>query len=199
MHEPRIKHALGVGYALSPTGADHMHNLHDTIYRGEGPALDKLRAFNSDLQPMEATVLNKDKMLLYYYQTNHRHFLDCAVMCMFLPYTPQQMVALLNAVAGWDMDLQEMQAVGQRAITLSRIFNLREGFTAADDTLPRRFFEPFLKGETRQARPLDEAAFKEAKKIYYQMMNWDQESGIPSVEALEQLGIAWAAKYRPDS
>ena len=32
MHEPRLKMALGVGYALSPTGADHCHNMHDTGY-----------------------------------------------------------------------------------------------------------------------------------------------------------------------
>ena len=30
LHEPRIKHALGMGYMVSPTGADHMHNMHDT-------------------------------------------------------------------------------------------------------------------------------------------------------------------------
>jgi aldehyde:ferredoxin oxidoreductase len=30
MHEPRLKRVLGVGYAVSPTGADHVHNLHDT-------------------------------------------------------------------------------------------------------------------------------------------------------------------------
>ena len=30
MHEPRLKTVLGVGYALSPTGADHCHNVHDS-------------------------------------------------------------------------------------------------------------------------------------------------------------------------
>ncbi len=30
MHEPRLKKALGLGYAISPTGADHNHNFHDT-------------------------------------------------------------------------------------------------------------------------------------------------------------------------
>lgn len=199
MHEPRIKHALGVGYALSPTGADHMHNFHDTMYRGEGPFLNGLRAFDPDLQPMEATVLNEDKMRLYFYHVNYRHFLDCAVMCMFLPYMPQQLVTLVNAVTGWDVDLQETQAIGQRAITMSRVFNLREGLTADDDTLPRRFFAPFLKGETRNAEPLDEAAFEEAKRTYYRMMGWHQENGVPTLEALEQLDIAWAAKHLPGS
>jgi aldehyde:ferredoxin oxidoreductase len=197
MHEPRIKHALGVGYALSPTGADHMHNLHDTLAEGEGRFLDRLREFNPDLKPVKATVLNEDKLRLYFYQVNNRHFLDSAVMCMFLPYTPAQMADLVNAVTGWDVDLDETQAIGQRAITLSRVFNLREGFTAADDDLPRRFFSPFDKGEDRKAVPLDEADFEWAKRYYYQMMEWDEQTGSPTREALERLDVGWAAEHLP--
>jgi len=40
MHEPRCKAGLGLGYAISPTGADHCHNIHDTGYEariGSGP------------------------------------------------------------------------------------------------------------------------------------------------------------------
>ena len=35
MHDPRVKFALGLGYATSPTGADHMHNIHDTRYEND--------------------------------------------------------------------------------------------------------------------------------------------------------------------
>lgn len=197
MHEPRIKHALGVGYALSPTGADHMHNIHDTMYRGEGPALDQLRQFDPDLKPVAATVLDEDKMRLYFYQVNHRHFLDSVVMCHFLPYSPQQMADLVSAVTGWDIDLPEIQLLGQRTVTLSRVFNLREGLTAADDKLPRRFFAPFLRGEARASEPLDETAFEWAKGFYYAMMNWSEEGGVPTRGELERLGIGWAAGHLP--
>ncbi len=195
MHEPRVKHALGVGYALSPTGADHMHSLHDTMVRGEGPSLDHLRQFDPDLQPVEATVLNDDKMRLYFHHVNYRHFLDSVVMCHFLPYSPQQMAELVNAVTGFDIDLNEIGMLGQRTITLARVFNLREGLTAADDTLPRRFFGPFQKGETRGSEPMDEEGFRWAKSRYYEMMGWDPQTGAPAREALERLGIGWAAEY----
>ena len=197
MHEPRIKHALGVGYALSPTGADHMHNLHDTSYRAEGPSLEKLRIINPELQPVDATVLNEEKMQLYFHSVNHYHFLDCAVMCHFLPYSATQMADLVNAATGWDVDVVETQAIGQRTIALSRVFNLREGLTSADDSLPRRFFAPFDKGEARRSAPLDSAAFEWAKGHYYQMMGWD-EGGVPTRETLEQLGVVWAADHLPD-
>ncbi|NIR12816.1 MAG: aldehyde ferredoxin oxidoreductase, partial [Desulfobacterales bacterium] len=41
MHEPRFKKALGLGYCVSPTGADHCHNIHDTVMNADNYA--KLR------------------------------------------------------------------------------------------------------------------------------------------------------------
>jgi aldehyde:ferredoxin oxidoreductase len=105
------------------------------------------------------------------------------------------MVELLQAVTGWDVSLDEIQAAGQRCITLSRVFNLREGLTAADDTLPRRFFAPFQKGEARRAQPLDEDAFAWAKGFYYETMGWDGETGVPSLEETERLDVGWAAEH----
>ncbi len=197
MHEPRIKHALGLGYALSPTGADHMHNLHDTSLRREGPALDSLRVYDPSLQPVPATVLNEEKVRLYYYKVSERHFLDSAVICMFLPYSPAQTLALLNAVTGWTMTLEDAQAIGRRAITLARVFTLREGLTAADDILPERFFGPFQEGEARRANPLQPADLGTAKAIYYRMMGWDEQSGIPTRTTLVDLGVGWAAEHLP--
>ena len=31
MHDPRLKRGEALGYAVSPTGADHVHNIHDTF------------------------------------------------------------------------------------------------------------------------------------------------------------------------
>ena len=44
----------------------------------------------------------------------------------------------INASTGWDMSVFELFKVGERANTLARLFNIREGFTKADDTLPQR-------------------------------------------------------------
>jgi len=198
MHEPRIKHVFGVGYALSPTGADHVHNLHDTLMRGEGRHLDAVRSFDPSLQPMEATVLNDDKVRLYFHMVNFWHFLDCAVMCLLVPYSPEQMLGLVNSVTGWGMDLDEMRAVGERAITLSRVLNLREGLTAADDTLPARFFGPFTRSGPGTEVPLDEEEFEAAKRSYYQMMGWDEHTSLPTPETLERLNIAWAGEHLPE-
>ena len=74
------------------------------------------------------------------------HFQDCAVNCHFYPYDYEQMATVLSGVTGLDYSIHDILAIGARAQTLSRLFNLREGFTADDDKLPKRVRKAFKKG-----------------------------------------------------
>jgi aldehyde:ferredoxin oxidoreductase len=193
MHEPRIKHALGLGYAISPTGADHMHNMHDTAFVNEGAPLNRIRDFNADLQPQPAHGLTDEKLKLLFYQSNFRHFEDSVGMCHFLPYGPKQMADVVQAITGWETTVEDVQRWGERGATLARVFNTREGFTAADDTLPKRFFERFRNDNSATGQPLDEAEFSEGLRKYYALMGWSPE-GIPTDQKLDELGVGWAAE-----
>jgi len=77
--------------------------------------------------------------------------------------------------------------IGERSVNLAWVFNLREGFTAKDDTMPKRFFSPHGSGPLKVA--LDPEAFQKAKETYYDMMDWP--NGSPSPGKLEELGIEW--------
>jgi aldehyde:ferredoxin oxidoreductase len=43
----------------------------------------------------------------------------------------RDIIEALRAATGWDITLDELQQVGERATNLARLFNLREGFTSA--------------------------------------------------------------------
>lgn len=191
MHEPRLKAGLGIGYAISPTGADHNHNLHDTIYTQEGDSVAQLRQLDPAIQPLAANDLSADKVRMVVANSNWMHLFDSAVMCMFLPYSPQQLTQLSNAVTGWAADTQEYLRIGERSATLARMYNLREGWNARDDTLPKRFFEPFKHGPLAgQAYP--RARFEAATQEYYRQMGWDA-NGVPTREKLGHLGVEWSS------
>ncbi len=187
MHEPRLKAALGVGYAVSPTGADHMHNLHDTGYTKENEGLKNLRTLEPDLRPLPANDLSADKMRLLIANANWAHVLDSAVMCHFLPYTPQQLSDVLNAATGWEMTPREYHQIGARAATIARALNLREGWRAAEDTLPKRFFQAFESGPLA-GQEYSQEKFAAATREYYRQMGWD-ERGVPTLERLRELGV----------
>lgn len=189
MHEPRLKHGLGVGYAVSPTGADHCHNLHDTLFEKEGANMEMVRSFGF-LKPLPAQDLSEEKARLLYYVSNWRHFDNIAVMCLFVPWSVLQLEELVRAATGWNTTAFEMQKAAARAVTLARLFNLREGFTAADDKLPERFFEAFTDGPLAGVGVPKE---KHEQRVhdYYELMGWDRETGVPTVTHLHELGLGW--------
>jgi aldehyde:ferredoxin oxidoreductase len=78
----------------------------------------------------------------------------------------------------------------ERGVTLARIFNLREGFSEADDRLPKRMSVPQRTGNL-QDTAVDPVKLLEMQKLYYQMFGWD-ERGTPTRARLVELDIEWA-------
>ncbi|UCH02530.1 MAG: aldehyde ferredoxin oxidoreductase family protein [Candidatus Bathyarchaeota archaeon] len=191
MHEPRLKRALGIGYALSSTGADHMHNLHDTSTISDD-GIKNFKPFGI-IEPVPLEDMGPKKVRLLLHWLNWRHMTNCLHMCMFLPWTPEEIVKITRAVTGWETSVLELAKVGERAINLSRVFNIREGFTVKDDTLPERFYQPHTSGALSKTA-VDRDELHKAIQIYYKMMGWSNE-GVPSREKLQDLDIAWAYNY----
>jgi len=194
MHEPRLKKGLGIGYAVSPTGADHCHNMHDTLFRGWTRNMMEIQSLGV-LEPIPSNVLNPEKIRLLVYGSNWRHFTNCGVICYFTPWYYAETPNLVNAVTGWNTTTWELMKIGERAATMARIFNLREGLTSDQDTLPERFSQPFTSGPTAGERVTLEDV-ERCKRIYYGMMGWD-ERGIPTREKLYELDIGWAESQIP--
>ena len=190
MHEPRIKFGLGLGYTISPIGAEHMCNMHDTSYTKSIEFLKPLGI----LKPLEVNLLNSEKVRMFTYHTIWRHFLDSAVLCFFLPWKMNQVLEAVKAATGWDTSLWELMKIGERVVTLAQLYNAREGLGTDQDKLPSRFFQPLSAGPLKGVA-MEETVLEEAKKTYYGMMGWD-DSGSPSKAKLSELGISWADPIR---
>lgn len=186
MHEPRLKAGLGLGFMVNPHGADHCCNLHDTMYEVEGQ-MRELRPLGI-LEPVPADDIGPRKVALFRFIQLKRIMNDSAVLCLFLPYSLEQVARAIAAVTGWDTGVMEQIRVAERILTIARLFNIREGFTAADDHLPQRFFQPKTDGVLAN-KPLDPVKMEKAKSYYYTLMGWDARTGVPLPEKLEELGI----------
>jgi aldehyde:ferredoxin oxidoreductase len=191
MHEPRIKHGLGVGYAISPTGADHCHNLHDVGFQTAGsPMLEAAKSLGI-LEPVPFNDLGPKKMRLFTYHVNWQSFMNCAGACFFIPYRQLRMAEIIRALTGWNSSVYELMKVGERMNTLCRAFNIREGFTDADDTLPERFFHAFA-DPLPTTDAVDRGEWERAKLMYYRAMGWD-DHGVPTEDKLGELNLEWVA------
>lgn len=188
MHDPRLKQTMAMGYALSATGADHMHNFNDTFATSEeGDICQRLKEVGVPV-PIPLWGISEHKIEAYYYETAFKNFYDCAVICHFYPYLYQHMVDALSAAGGWGVTLDEINRIGLRAINLARLYILREGFSARDDTLTARAFYRLSEGPIA-GKAITPQELRRWIGVYYQRMGWN-EHGVPSAATLADLDLS---------
>ena len=185
MHDPRVKYGMGLGYMVTPAGADHCCNMHDTFFTSD-PMIEEYHPFGIHL-PLAADDIGPHKVELFRIFHFKRTILDSLLICTFTPYPYPLLVDLVSTVTGWDTGIAELLRVAERILTLARLFNLREGLSASDDVLPNRFFQPKTNGVLSDLH-IDRAEFEKAKKYYYALLGWDNE-GVPLPERVEGLYI----------
>jgi len=99
---------------------------------------------------------------------------------------PKNVVGILTAVTGRTWSAEELVKIGERKVNLERLFNLREGLTPSDDTLPWRVLhEPLPDGASKGSVVNLEPMLKE----YYEARGWDRKTGYPSAEKLRELNL----------
>ena len=119
---------------------------------------------------------------------------DSVVQCAFgavTGLTPQSRSELLVAATGFDEfgDPAYLNQIGERIVCLERSFNVREGFSRKDDTLPARMLTEPLK----DAGPSTGQVIRKLDTLldeYYQALGYTRH-GIPSTEKLKQIGLEW--------
>ena len=101
------------------------------------------------------------------------------VICDFVPLGLDKLAELLNAATGLDYTEKSLLEVGTNLTNLARKYNLRNGRTSDDDTLPGRFFnEESLAGFMR-GKKLDRDYFNSIVRKYYDLRGWN-EKGEPA-------------------
>jgi aldehyde:ferredoxin oxidoreductase len=188
MHECRVRHGQALGYAVSPTGADHMHNFWDSSLKDEplGEGVQELGLYT----PVPMTELNAEKVRAYMYVSNWQWVYNHLGSCMFINWTRQQLAEIVSALTGWRTNIWELMRAGERGVTMARAFNMREGLTRDDDKLPMRMQQYHVSGQVNE-EPVDPEDLEEAKETFYGMMGWDTQTGKPTLAKLQELDMAW--------
>ncbi|MGB9867493.1 MAG: aldehyde ferredoxin oxidoreductase family protein [Bacillota bacterium] len=195
LHEPRGKTGVGLGYAVSDHGADHMTAPHDPLFSKAGAyGLETMECIGLD-EPVSSVSMDEKKVRLYYYGNMWWDALKCLGACFFcvvprglLPV--HMVVSAVSAATGWDFGLWELMKAGERAGCMARMFNSREGPCAQRDILPERLFS---RSENGDYDGINRDEFYAAVKLYYQMRGWDPNTGIPTKAKLAELGLGWLA------
>ena len=101
---------------------------------------------------------------------------------------PEQYAKLLSLATGWNVDANEFLKIGERAWTLTRMFNIREGFTRKDDVLPKRFMEEPLPSGPAKGHRVTSNDLTNLLDNYYKLRGWNSD-GKPTKEKLAELEL----------
>jgi aldehyde:ferredoxin oxidoreductase len=110
------------------------------------------------------------------------------VLCDFVPFGVDEMVEMLNAATGFDYTSESYLETGARIWNLTRLFNAREGITAADDVLPKRFSKEAVPEGPAKGQIVTEETLDKAKAEYYTLRGWTAE-GLPSDSKIKELAL----------
>jgi len=196
MHDPRLKTGVGLQYALSDYGADHMKAAHDPFFKDQDSVGVKEMKGLGILEPVSPTDIGEKKVALFKLLDIYWTVFDILGVCDF-GYVPRsvgtmgELLEIIRATTGWEATWFELMKVGERSINMARIFNYREGFTSQDDTLPEVFFRDFKGGPLDGQGAINKKDFEKAIKLRYELMGWNPDTGIPTTAKLIELGLDW--------
>ena len=199
-HMPRVKRSLAVIYAANPFGADHQSHEHDPAIEDDFEYYTERLAVMGFTEGVEPRSLGDEKMRFTVASQRLYAAMDSLTICQFVfgpawqLYGPDDIVELVQAVTGWeDFSYADIENVGERRINMMRMFNAREGFDRQQDLIPEKLFKP-LKGGASDGWKLDKDEVEQALDTYFELSGWDVQSGIPTSDKLEELGLAWTAE-----
>jgi aldehyde:ferredoxin oxidoreductase len=96
-----------------------------------------------------------------------------------VPLGLDRLSELLNLATGFNHNEESLVAIGTDLTHLARKYNLRNGRTAEDDTLPDRFFDEESLAGFMKGKKLERAYFKSIVQDYYKQRGWSKE-GVPA-------------------
>ncbi len=132
-YEPRTLQTMALGFAVGSRGADH----------------NRSGAYEIDFSPHADRLHGSPAAAALAVETEDRAALiDSLILCKFLRGVFADLYAegaeMLRRVTGWDVTADELRTVARRVVAAKKLYNQREGWTAAEDTLPKRFLSEGL-------------------------------------------------------
>jgi len=183
-HDARSCISLAPTYATGTRGACHFRGACEDVEMG-GFFIPEIGIKEGIVKFFE----RENQSLLAAKCQDYFALLNSLVLCAFMvdggdmPFSGVK--DLFNAITGWDYSIEDLIEAGERIFTVQRLINIRDGYNAATDVMPKKMLQPAEEGFRAGKVP----PFKELMENYYNLRGWD-ENGEPSQGTLDRLGLA---------
>ena len=179
-YDVRSLKTSALGYAVSRRGGDHQrHGSYGWDLSG------KVNRYTADADRGKLVMGDEDLYTI----------IDSMILCKFtrtIWKIYDDIAKVYTQISGIPMTAAEMGKAGERINNLARIFNIREGLTRQDDTLPPRAMKDPIQSGVSAGNVITQEELDIMLDGYYEARGWTK-SGVPRMDKLEELGLSFYA------
>ena len=177
-YEPRSLKTMALGLAVSTRGA--CHNRSSAYEADFSSRVDRLKV---DDERGRITMEGEDFSVV----------LDSLIWCKFLRKAFDDFYGesahIYERITGMSMTAGELKLAGERINNLKKLFNIREGWSREDDTLPQRVLREKLEDGIAQGIGLSQSDLDMMIAGYYRARGWTEDGLVPDSK-IESLDLA---------
>ncbi|MCX5852541.1 MAG: aldehyde ferredoxin oxidoreductase family protein [Deltaproteobacteria bacterium] len=190
MHDSRNDPGYALHYSVEPTpgrhtiGAQLYYEMYQLWRRVKGIPKPKL-FYHKNVKYDPA-----DKATRAAACSKFMNVVNGAGLCMFSAFIGVHRLPIfewLNAATGWNKTPNDYMETGARIQTLRQAFNIKHGLTPKSFVVPDRVLgrEPLVEGANKGRS----VAIEPMMRDYWRLFGWDEGTGVPKAESMQQLGI----------
>lgn len=177
-YEPRALQTMALGFAVGTRGADHNRSGAYQVDFSE-----KVDRFQATDDSVPLAIETEDESAL----------MDSLILCRFLRGVFDDRLAsmaeMLRLVTGFEYSREEMELTARRLVTARKLFNIRQGWSPKEDTLPDRFLAEPLGAGASSGAVLDRSLLERLVTVYNKARGWSADGWVPeSLETELRLG-----------
>lgn len=191
--DTRGRKGYALAFAVNPRGPDHLHTQVMAESARTPEAVTLIEKITGDRKFASPYLLEKRAEIVKWHEdcyaaTDALGFCSFATTCAYA-ITPEAMSKMFQLASGIEMSEKKLMEAGERIVTLEHAYNVREGLTRQDHTLPKRLMEePVPEGPAKGHRNSKEEMEKLLNN-YYSLHEWDAKTSWPTRRCLERLGL----------
>ncbi len=189
MHDSRNDPGFALHYSVDPAPGRHTNGagLYYEMYQlwkkvktvpKMGPAYMKAAKYKKDIKHARIGKANSQYM----------NVMNGSGACLFGGFLGAKRIRIfdwLNAATGWQLTPEQYMEIGTNIQTLKQAFNVRQGLLPMDSRVSGRLLG--LPSQTRGANKGRSVDIESMMKDYWQLFEWDRQTGIPSRECIDKL------------
>ncbi|TXT61141.1 MAG: hypothetical protein BAJALOKI1v1_1180012 [Promethearchaeota archaeon] len=178
-HDLRSAFGMALAYSVGTTRGP-CHCASDVYLALLGLPLEDL-GFEQVDRFSDGEIMAKDTAILY----DYRALYNSLVICLFCSPEPKNLADVIESATGINFDIEQIKKTGERIYTIKRLFNLKMGLTPNEEKLPEILLRPLEEGGSAGKSP----DFEKLKKLFFEIRDWDLNTGYPSNEKLKELEL----------